>query len=59
MLQRLLSEIAANHRVAVLIGAIGEVLASHANLSAFPDLQFSFLDLVLFLHAISKKVQMH
>jgi len=39
LLQLLLPEVAAHHRVAVLVNAIGEVLAGHADHAAFPILQ--------------------
>ena len=44
LLQLLLPEVAAHHRVAVLIDAIDEVLAGYANHSTFPVLQVAFVD---------------
>ena len=38
LLQLLLPEVAAHHRAAVLVNAIGEVLAGHADHAAFPVL---------------------
>ena len=46
LLELLLPEVAAHHRVAVLVYAIGEVLAGHARHASPPALQFSFLDVV-------------
>ena len=39
LLQLLLPEVAAHHRVAVLIDAIDEVLAGHADHASLPSLQ--------------------
>ena len=44
LLQLLLPEVAAHHRVAVLVDAISEVLAGHANDAAFPVLQVAVID---------------
>ena len=44
LLQLLLPEVAAHHRVAVLVDAIGEVLAGHADHAAFPVLQVALVD---------------
>ena len=44
LLKLLLSEVASHHRVAVLIDAIGEVLAGHADHSAFPSLQVALVN---------------
>ena len=44
LLELLLSEVAAHHRVAVLVDAIGEVLAGHADHAAFPALQVAVID---------------
>ena len=38
LLQLLLPEVAAHHRVAVLVDAVNEVLAGHADHAAFPVL---------------------
>ena len=43
LLQLLLSEVAANHRVAVLVDAVNEVLAVHADHATFPVGMFSGL----------------
>ena len=40
----LLSEIAAHHRVAAPVNAIGEVLAGHTDHPAFPALQVAVID---------------
>ena len=50
LLELLLPEIAAHHRVAVLIDAISEVLAGHADHATFPVLQLAFVDVVPLLH---------
>ena len=50
MLQLLLSEVAAHHRVAVLVDPIREVLTGHAGHAAFPVLQVSLVDVVPLLH---------
>ena len=50
LLELLLPEVAANSRVAVLIDAISEVLAGHADHAAFPVLQVSIVDVVPLLH---------
>ena len=43
-MQLLLPEVAAHHRVAVLVDAIDEVLAGDADHTAFPLLQVSLVD---------------
>ena len=50
LLQLALSEVAAHHRVAVLVDPIGEVLAGHADHAAFPVLQVALVDKIPFLH---------
>ena len=50
LLQLLLPEVAAHHRVAVLVNAIGEVLAGHANHAAFPVLQVMVIEKIPLLH---------
>ena len=50
LLQLLLPEVASQHRVAVLVNAIGEVLTSHADHAAFPVLQVSLVDEIPLLH---------
>ena len=59
LLKLFLSEVAADHRSAVAVHSVGEVLASHADHAAFPALQVSFLDVVPFLHEIPESVQMY
>ena len=58
-MQLLLPEVAAHHRVAVLVNAIGEVLAGHADHASLPALQFSFFDVVPLLHEIPESVQVY
>jgi len=50
LLKLLLPEVASDQRVAVLVDAIGEVLAGHADLCAFPALQLPVIDKAPFLH---------
>ena len=45
-----LPEAAADHRVAVLVNNLGEVLAGHADHPAFPVLQVSVVDEFPLLH---------
>ena len=59
LLELFLPEVAAHDCVAMLVNAIGEVLASHADHAAFPALQVSFLDVVPFLHEIPGSVQVY
>ena len=44
LLQLLLPEVAAHHRVAVLVDAIGEVLAGHADHASLPVLQVPIIE---------------
>mgnify|MGYP001173605650 CR=1 FL=1 len=53
LLQLPLPEVAAHHRVAVLIDAIGEVLAGHADHSAFPSLQVALVNEIPILHRLT------
>ena len=50
LLQPLLPEVAAHHRVAVLVDAIGEVLAGHTDHGAFPVLQAAVVERAPLLH---------
>ena len=50
LLELLLPEVAAHHRVAVLVDAIDEVLAGHADHAAFPVLQVTVVDKTPLLH---------
>ena len=50
LLQLLVSEVAAHRRVAELIDATGEVLASHADRAPFPVLQIALFDKTPLLH---------
>ena len=59
LLQLLLPEIAAHHRVAVLVDAVGEVLAGDADHIAFPALQFAFVQETPLLHDSSKAVRLY
>ena len=44
LLKLLLSEVAAQHRVAVLVDSVGEVLAGHADHAALAVLQVAVID---------------
>lgn len=59
LLKLLLSDVASHHRVAVLIDAIGEVLAGHADHSAFPSLQVALVNEIPILHNSLKLVQLY
>ena len=59
LLELLLSEIAPNHRVAALIDAISEVLAGHADHTAFPALKVMVVDKIPLLHHPSEAVQQY
>ena len=54
-----LPEVAAHLRVAVLVDATGEVLAGHADHTAFPVLQSSLINEVPLLHRHPAPVQQH
>ena len=56
LLQLLLPEVTAHHRVAVLVDALGEVLAGHADHAAFPVLQDAVIDEIPLLHHPSLQV---
>ena len=49
-MELLLPEVAAHHRVAVLIDAINEVLAGHTDHASLPSLQVSIVHKTPFLH---------
>ena len=51
LLQLLLPEVAAQHRVAVLVNAIDEVLAGHADHAAFPVIQVALVEKIPLLYA--------
>ena len=53
MLELLLPEVAAHHRVAVLVDAISEVLAGHADDATAPSLQLSLVDEIPLLQGLS------
>ena len=55
LLQLLLPEVAAHHRVAVLVDAIDEVLAGHADHAALPVLQLAFIDVAPVLHNLPQQ----
>ena len=59
MLQLLLPEVAAHHRVAVLVDAVNEVLAGHADHAAFPVLQLALVDKIPLLHQSSIAVRLY
>ena len=48
------AEVAAKDRAAVLINAISEVLAGHADAFALPALKLAFVDEIPFLHVLAK-----
>ena len=48
--QLALPEVAGKHRVAVLIDAIGEVLARHADDTTLPALQLAFVEEIPVVH---------
>ena len=49
--RRLLRDVAAHYRVAVLVDLVGELLSDHADHTAFPVLQVSLVDEKPLLHA--------
>ena len=59
MLQLLLPEVAADHRVAVLVDAINEVLAGHADHAAFPVLQVALVNAIPILNNPTVVVQLY
>ena len=59
LLQLLLPEVAAQHRVAVLVDAIDEVLAGHTDHTAPPVLQVAVIDEIPLLHRPSLQVHLH
>ena len=59
LLQLLLPEVAAQEGVAVLVDAINEVLAGHADHAAFPVLQVALVDEAPLLHWISVAVRLY
>ena len=59
LLQLLLPEVAAHHRVAMLVNAIGEVLAGHADHPALPVLQVALVDKIPLLHQPSIAVRLY
>ena len=46
------AEVAANDRAAVLVNAVSEVLAGHADAFALPALKLAVVDEIPFLHAL-------
>ena len=52
-MQLLLPEVAAQHRVAGLVDAIGEVLAGHEDHAPFPVVQVTVVDETPILHHTS------
>ena len=58
LLQLLPPEVAAHHRVAVLVDAVNEVLAGHADHAAFPVLQVALIDEIPLLHRPSLLVHL-
>ena len=51
LLQLLLPEVSAQHRVAVLVNAIDEELAAHADYAAFPIIQVALVEKITLLCA--------
>jgi hypothetical protein len=49
------AEVAAQDRAAVLVNAISEVLAGHADTFALPALKLAFVDEIPFLHALPEE----
>ena len=58
LLQLLLPEVAAHHRVTVLVDAVGEVLAGHADHAASTVLQVALDDVAPLLHSLSLLVHL-
>jgi hypothetical protein len=54
LLQLTSAEVAAKDRAAVLVNAISEVLAGHADAFALPALKLAFVDKIPFLHALTE-----
>ena len=52
LLQLTSAEVADQDCAAVLVDAIGKVLAGHADAFAFPALKLAFVDEIPFLHAL-------
>ena len=48
------AEVAAKDRAAVLVNAISEVLAGHADAFALPALKLAFVDEIPFLHVLAE-----
>ena len=48
-------EVAAKDRSTVLVNAISEVLAGHADAFALPSLKLAFFYEILFLHALAEQ----
>jgi len=51
LLELLMSGVAAQKGVAVLVYAVAKVLTSHADAGSLPALELAVIDKVLFLHA--------
>ncbi len=54
LLQLTFAEVAAKDRAAVLVNAIGEVLAGHADTRALPTLKLVIVDEIPFLHGLAE-----
>tara|TARA_B100001173_G_scaffold281803_1_gene266238 strand:+ start:260 stop:445 length:186 start_codon:yes stop_codon:yes gene_type:complete len=48
------AEVASKERAAVLVNAISEVLAGHADAFALPALKLAFVDEIPFLHVLAE-----
>ena len=54
LLQLISVKVAANDSAAVLVNAISEVLAGHADAFALPALKLVFVDEIPFLHVLNE-----
>ena len=54
LLQPTSADVAAKDRAAVLVNAISEVLAGHADAFALPALKLAFVDEIPFLHVLAE-----
>ena len=58
-MELLLPEVANHHRVAMLIDAIGEVLARHADNATLPVLQVAVIDEIPLFHHPSTEARLY
>lgn len=59
LLELLLPEVTAHHRVAMLVDAVSEVLAGHADHATLPSVQLSVVNEIPSLHGSSAVVRQH